>query len=91
MFPRVVAPIAVAPPVLPTNMIVDTSVISLIMAVKIIGEAKLASGASLVINFPMIPDVTLVLDSVSSLLLESSMYLIKDAIGSIEIQCENLV
>ena len=68
MFPRVAAPIAVAPPaVLPTNINVDTSEISLIIAVKIIGEAKLARGASLVINFPIIPDVILVLSSVLSL------------------------
>jgi hypothetical protein len=49
MFPRVAAPIAVAPPVRPTNMIVETSEISRIIAVQIIGDAREAKGVNLVI------------------------------------------
>ena len=63
IFPRVAAPIAVAPPVLPTKMIVDTSLISLIIAVKIIGDARFVKGASLVAVLLMNPGMIVPLES----------------------------
>ena len=47
IFPSVAAPIGTAQPVRPTKTIVDTSATSRIMALKIIGEARLAKGISL--------------------------------------------
>lgn len=91
MFPRVAAPIAVAPPVLPTNMIVDTSEISLIIAVNIIGAAKLVSGASLDTKFSRHPGILKLL--LSCLLPASNNWTSwilfindpRDAVGSIEV------